>query len=120
MAAGTGRAAYNRRMRSRLLPLAALALLAGAAVAAPPPASAPEAKAATPEPAVRQSVIEDDNARIEEVRVRGAVRSTKVKPKGAIKAEYEVLPLDAGRDNVEGPHSGKGSTGQAVWRVLSF
>lgn len=107
-------------MSSRLLSLAVLALLAGTALAAPPPAGTAEPKAASPEPAVKRSVIEDDNARIEEVRVRGAVRSTKVKPKGAIKAEYEVLPLDAGRDNVEGPHSGKGSTGQAVWRVLSF
>lgn len=107
-------------MSSRLLSLAVLALLAGTALAAPPQAGTAEPKAASLEPAVKRSVIEDDNARIEEVRVRGAVRSTKVKPKGAIKAEYEVLPLDAGRDNVEGPHSGKGSTGQAVWRVLSF
>ena len=110
-------------MSSRLLPLAVLAALAGSALAAQAqgaPAEAKTAPAAATEPAVKRSVVEDDNARIEEVRVRGAVRSTKVKPKGAIKAEYEVLPLDAGRDNVEGPHSGKGSTGQAVWRVLSF
>lgn len=111
-------------MSSRLLPLAVLAALAGSALAVQAQGAPAEAKtapaAAATEPAVKRSVVEDDNARIEEVRVRGAVRSTKVKPKGAIKAEYEVLPLDAGRDNVEGPHSGKGSTGQAVWRVLSF
>ncbi|HSV69845.1 MAG TPA: hypothetical protein VLI72_07005 [Methylibium sp.] len=112
-------------MSSRLLSLAVLAALAGTALAAPAQGAAPaEPKAGlaatATEPAVKRTVIEDDNARIEEVRVRGAVRSTKVKPKGPIKAEYEVLPLDAGRDNVEGPHSGKGATGQAVWRVLSF
>ncbi len=119
-------------MASRTVSVALAAALAAAALAAraEPPAdgtrpTAPETaaavgKPAAPEPAVKRSVIEDDNARIEEVRVRGAVRSTKVQPKGPIKAEYEVLPLDAGRDNVEGPHSGKGATGQAVWRVLSF
>ncbi len=107
-------------MPSRLSSAVVLALLAGTALAAQAQGKPADTAPAAPEPAVKRSVIEDDNARIEEVRVRGAVRSTKVKPKGAIKAEYEVLPLDAGRDNVEGPHSGKGSTGQAVWRVLSF
>ena len=120
-------------MASRTVSVALAAALAVAALAVraePPPAddarpSAPEptatgSKPATTEPAVKRSVIEDDNARIDELRVRGAVRSTKVQPKGPIKAEYEVLPLDAGRDNVEGPHSGKGAAGQAVWRVLSF
>ena len=72
------------------------------------------------EPAVQRSVVEDDNARIEELRVRGAVRSTVVKPKGAITKEYEVIPADAGRDISAGPNSAKGSAGQRVWRVLSF
>ena len=72
------------------------------------------------EPAVRRSVVEDDNARIEEVNVRGAVRSTKVQPKGPIKAEYEVLQMDAGRDLTAGPSSARGAAGQSVWRVLNF
>lgn len=72
------------------------------------------------EPAVRRNVVEDDNARIEEVNVRGAVRSTKVQPKGPIKAEYEVLQMDAGRDLTAGPSSARGAAGQSVWRVLDF
>jgi hypothetical protein len=79
-----------------------------------------DAGAPVNEPAVRRDVIEDDNARIEELRVRGAVRSITVKPKGPIKTPYEVVPLDAGRDNADGPSSGKGTGGQRVWRVLSF
>ena len=81
--------------------------------------AAPSAPPAN-EPAVRLTVIEDDNARIEELRVRGAVRSIKVRPKGPINAEYEVLPIDVGRDNADGPTSAKGAAGQRVWRVLSF
>jgi len=84
---------------------------------APPP---PPTRGLRSEPAVQRSVIEDDNARIEELRVRGAVRSTVVKPKGPITREYEVIPADAGRDITEGPNSSKGNAGQRVWRVLTF
>ena len=119
--------------------LLALALLGAAApcALAQPPSGTPAATPAPPsaelvapppppkrglhsEPAVQRSVVEDDNARIEELRVRGAVRSTVVKPKGAITKEYEVIPADAGRDISAGPGSSKGSAGQRVWRVLSF
>jgi|GEM_PF-714938 len=84
---------------------------------APPP---PPTRGVRSEPAVQRSVIEDDNARIEELRVRGAVRSTVVKPKGPITREYEVIPADAGRDITEGPNSSKGNAGQRVWRVMTF
>lgn len=69
---------------------------------------------------MRRTVIEDDGARIEELRVRGAVRNITVRPKGALSAEYEVLAPDAGRDTSSGPNSSKGSAGHSVWRVLSF
>ena len=102
----------------------AASLLAPAALAqdANPRARTPVAAEQVPlnEPAVRRSVVEDDNARIEEVNVRGAVRSTKVQPKGPIKAEYEVLQMDAGRDLTAGPSSARGAAGQSVWRVLNF
>ncbi|KQW66794.1 MULTISPECIES: hypothetical protein [unclassified Methylibium] len=96
--------------------------LAQAAVAASAPAARVEQEAPPTrgEPAVRRSVIEDDNARVEELRVRGAVQSIKVQPKGPVKAEYEVLPIDAGRDSSEGPSSAKGGAGRRVWRVLTF
>lgn len=100
-----------------------LLALAGPAVQAAPRPQPPQpvdVGAPTNEPAVRRDVIEDDNARIEELRVRGAVRNITVKPKGPIKTPYEVVPLDAGRDNADGPSSGKGSGGQRVWRVLNF
>lgn len=117
----------------RLLPLAALAAsvlaaapcgaLAQAKATAEPPAGAPpqaEARSPVPEPRVRRTVIEDEGARISELRVRGAVRNITVQPKGPIDAEYEVLAPDAGRDTSSGPHSSKGAAGQRVWRVLSF
>lgn len=85
---------------------------------APPPRAVPGAPAN--EPAVQRNVVEDDNARIEELNVRGAVRSISVKPKGPISAEYEVLPTDASRDPSEGPGSTKGAQGRRVWRVLNF
>lgn len=97
-------------------PSAAPARAAPAPEASPPPPT----RGLRSEPAVQRSVVEDDNARIEELRVRGAVRSTVVKPKGAITKEYEVIPADAGRDISAGPNSAKGSAGQRVWRVLSF
>lgn len=126
-------------MFKRLLPFAALAaavlaaapsgVLAQAEAAAQPPAQGkavapsqaqPERDSSVPEPRVRRTVIEDDGSRISELRVRGAVRSITVRPKGAIDAEYEVLAPDAGRDTSSGPNSSKGAAGQRVWRVLSF
>jgi hypothetical protein len=106
-------------MLKRLSTLAAVCAVPLAALAAPgtPPSSD---RSSTPEPAVRRTVIEDDGARIDELRVRGAVRSITVRPKGALSAEYEVLAPDAGRDTSSGPNSSKGAAGQRVWRVLSF
>ncbi len=121
-------------LRARAWPWLAACLLSGTALAqtAAPSPPAPDrsvpAPVATPattpnssgEPVVRRNVVEDDNARIEELNVRGAVRSTRVQPKGLIKAEYEVLQMDAGRDITAGPSSARGAAGQSVWRVLSF
>lgn len=107
------------------LALAALALTLGQAVAedSPPkaPVTAPEARTFPAEPLVKRTVIEDDNARIVEIRVRGALRSTTVQPKGLITREYEVLPADGGRDLSQGPAgSMRAAAGQSVWRVLDF
>jgi len=98
-----------------------LVAVAGTAAAQPKPV-APAVAEPLPsdEPAVRRNVIEDDHARIEELKVRGAVRSIIVKPKGPIKAEYEVLPTDASRDPSDGPGTTKGAQGRRVWRVLTF
>lgn len=119
-------------MASRPLPHAAILGVLLAALAGPSAAQAPQPAQPKPvapvsaepapsgEPAVRRSVVEDDNARVEELKVRGAVRSITVKPKGPIKAEYEVLPTDASRDPSDGPGTTKGAQGRRVWRVLTF
>jgi hypothetical protein len=70
------------------------------------------------EPKVQRSVIEDDNVRIEELRVRGLDTSLVVKPKHA--AEYEVVPTPGGRDPSQGRGASKGAAGQRVWNILKF
>jgi hypothetical protein len=115
-------------MRSCLpatLALAVLALSQGQAMAEDrpeaAPAAAPTAREFPVEPLVKRTVIEDDHVRIVEVRVRGALRSTTVQPKGLITREYEVLPADGGRDLSPGPGgSMRAAAGQSVWRVLDF
>jgi hypothetical protein len=72
------------------------------------------------EPRVQQSVVEDDRVRIEELRVRGQTQRIVVKPKGAIKNEYEVLPADGGRDMTESAYDSRGAAGRRVWRMFSF
>ena len=49
-----------------------------------------------PEPNVQRTVVEDDGARIEELRVRGQLQRVVVKPKNA--AEYEIVTGPGGRD----------------------
>lgn len=73
------------------------------------------------EPRIERRVVEDDAARIEELRVRGAVQRMTVTPKGGgpIQQPYEIQPTDAGRDFGEGPSLSR-TGGQRTWRVFSF
>ena len=108
--------------------LLALLLLCQPGVHAQPPAPAvpatqapaPETDAAAPgskEPNVKRTHIEDDNARIDELRIRGQTKRITVQPKkGGM--PYEVLPLDASRDNSQ--KGARGAEGQSVWQFLSF
>jgi hypothetical protein len=76
---------------------------------------------ATPanEPAVVRTVMEDDGARIEELRVRGEVQRITVRSKAGGTA-YEVLPASGARDPSQGM-AGTGQTaGRRVWNLLSF
>ncbi len=94
------------------LPIVALfvALSAAAAIA--------QAKD-TPEPKVERTVIEDDGARIEELRVRGQVQRIVVKPKHA--AEYEIVAPAGGRDPSQNRAGQQpGVAGQRVWNLLKF
>lgn len=69
--------------------------------------------APAPEPEVRQQTLEDDNVRIEELRVRGQTQRIVVKPKVADVRPYEIIPADPGEPRRAG-------AGQRVWQLLRF
>jgi hypothetical protein len=72
-----------------------------------------------PEPKVERIVLQDDNARIEELRVRGQTQRVTVKPKNA--AEYEIVATPTGRDPSQNrANSQPGAGGQRVWNLLKF
>ena len=85
------------------------------------PAAAQQPSAAEPaprsEPRVERTIIEDDGARIEELRVRGQLQQVVVTPKGGAK-RYQILTEDGGRPVRDG--AGPARAGQRVWNVLSF
>lgn len=111
-------------LRALLLPgLLAIGTAQGAEPAAPsrpagPPLSAPEA--IRNEPVVQHIVIDDQDTRIEELHVRGEAKRITVKPKGAPRLEYEVIPAGGERNMAPGPGSSRGAAGQRVWNVLNF
>ena len=82
---------------------------------------APKATAAgTAEPKVQRTVIEDDGARIEELRVRGQAVSIVVSPKRGGTAPYEIITGDGSRDLGDGANTSRGAAGKRVWNVLKF
>ncbi len=99
-----------------LLRLRAVCLAGCAAL----PALAQEATQSPLEPKVQQIVVEDDNVRIEELRVRGQTQRIVVRPKVGNARAYEIVPADGARDLSAGPNSSRGAAGQRVWNVLSF
>lgn len=97
---------------------------------APSPLPAPHGQAALPassaasasepgEPNVKRTVIEDDSARIEEVRVRGQLQHVTVTPRGTLRG-YEIITGDGSRDLSFGANTSRGATGKRVWSVLRF
>jgi hypothetical protein len=82
--------------------------------------SAAPAAAATTEPKVQRTVIEDDNARIDELRVRGQAVSIRVAPKRGGTAPYEIITGDGSRDLGDGANTSRGAAGKRVWNVLKF
>jgi hypothetical protein len=97
----------------KLLVPALLALLAGAAVAQSADVKQPA------EPVVQRTVVEDEGARIEELRVRGQVQRIVVKPKNA--REYEIVAPVGGRDPSQNrANQQPGAGGQRVWNVFRF
>ena len=75
--------------------------------------------AAVDEPAVRETVIDDGRARIEELRVRGQVQRITVDPKGPA-PRYEIIVGDGSRDFSQGVNTSRGAAGKRVWNVLRF
>ena len=91
-------------------PLSVLALsLLGAVNATAAPAD-------TPEPAVQRTTVEDRDVRIEELRVRGQLQRVVVHSKIPGVQPYEIVVREPARD---ASHERR-SSGQRVWRLLSF
>ena len=87
--------------------------------AQPTPSPEPQAQGATGiDPAVQESVIEDDGARIDELKVRGRSKRIVVKPKTG--PAYEIIPPGTGSDISQGARGNNGAVGKRVWPVLSF
>ena len=66
--------------------------------------------------APQRLVLEDDQVRIDEIRLRGQTQRMTVQPKGAGARAYEILLPPPGAD--AGQH--RDAAGQRVWPVLSF
>ncbi|MGM9485961.1 hypothetical protein [Ideonella sp. YS5] len=89
------------------------ALLAAAPLARA--AEEPAAPRTAPEPQVLNQVTEDDNVRIEELRVRGQTRRLTVKPKIPGMNAYEIATPEPGRAPGDDPKAG-----QRVWWSITF
>ena len=100
----------------RTAALACVLTLASTLAQAQP--AAPAARSA--EPKVQLTVIEDDGARIEELRVRGQTQRIVVAPKRAGAAPYEIITGDGSRDLGDGANTSRGAAGKRVWNVLKF
>ena len=72
------------------------------------------------EPEVRHIVVEDDGARIDELRVRGVPQRIVVATKGTRVPSYEIITGDGSRDLGDGANTSRGAAGKRVWRVLNF
>ncbi len=108
---------FTLSTRRALLALALLGSSAGAsAQSAVAPASAASAPARAQAERPHITVLEDDNTRIEEHRVRGVVTRVTVQSKvGAVPA-YEIQVIPPGRESM----NDRGSQGKRTWSLLRF
>jgi hypothetical protein len=107
-----------RRMLTRASP--SLHLLIAAALAAPAIALAePTAQASSgrlSEPRVERIVQEDDNVRIDELRVRGVTQTISVHSKAAGGVSRYQIRTGDGSDAARE----RGGAGRSVWQLLAF
>jgi hypothetical protein len=99
-----------------------LPLLAWTAVAAQtvPPAQTPAPADARKNQRIERIHIEDDGARIDELRYGGQTQSIVVQPKADV-PEYEIQPTDLARSRPADKRDGMSSaTGQRVWNIRRF
>ena len=72
-------------------------------------------RSTTPEPQVLHQVTEDEQIRIEELRVRGQTRRLTVQPKIKGIGPYEIAAPEPGRAPADDPKAG-----QRVWLSITF
>jgi hypothetical protein len=77
----------------------------------------PAADPVTGEPRAALNVAEDDQVRIEELRVRGQSQRITVKPKTAGAPEYDIAPSTGAQDPSQ---RNRRPPGTSLWRLLSF
>lgn len=110
-------------MRRLLLSLSLCAApLAAQTIDNTAPETAPSGRN-TGEPKVERIVVDGDNARIEELRVRGRTLRIVVTPKSTIAGfggRYEILTGDGSSDLSHDPTSSRGAAGQRVWHLMRF
>ena len=68
---------------------------------------------------MKRTHIEDDSARIDELRVRGQTQRVVVTPKGGGKP-YEIIMGNAGHAVPDGTGGANSAVGKRVWTLLSF
>ena len=99
-------------LASRCPPLAGLLCLTAALLSACAAGPAPRRADVGPQ----RLVSEDDQVRIDELRLRGQTQRITVQPKGGSGRPYEILQAAPGADAAQ--H--RDAAGQRVWPVLSF
>ncbi len=72
------------------------------------------------EPDIKRTRIEDQGARIDELRVRGETQRVVVTPKAPGSKPYEIIMGKAGQTVPDGTGGASSAAGKRVWSVLNF
>ena len=69
---------------------------------------------------MKRTRVEDEGARIDELRVRGQTQRVVVTPKVPGSKPYEIIMGNAGQAVPDGTGGANSAAGKRVWNVLSF